>query len=131
MEIKENKFKVIIKTKAIKNSFEGYDENKKAYKINIKAKPIEGEANKELIKFFSKELNKKIRIVSGFVIKHGTNPLGMTFAQVTGKKDYERDQILNVFGREGYERLGEIGPNNGKTKPVLLARINKPTFYWQ
>ncbi len=66
MEIQENKFKVIIKTNARENKFISYDENKKGYKINLKARAIEGEANKELIKFLSRELKKKVKIVSGF-----------------------------------------------------------------
>ena len=66
MEIKQNKFKVIVKTNSNKNEIVGYDELKKSYKINLNAKPIEGEANKELIKFFNKELKRKVRIVSGF-----------------------------------------------------------------
>ena len=67
MELKmQGKFKVLIKTNSKDNKIIGYDEIKKAYKINLKAKPIEGEANKELIKFLSKELKKSVRIVSGF-----------------------------------------------------------------
>lgn len=66
MEIKENKFKVIVKTNSDKNKILEFDNVKQAYKIRLKAKPIEGEANKELIKFLSKELKKNIRIISGF-----------------------------------------------------------------
>ncbi len=66
MEIKELKFKVIVKTNSGKNEIVSYDKIKKAYRINLNAKPIEGEANKELIKFLSKELKKNMRIVSGF-----------------------------------------------------------------
>ena len=69
MEIKETKFKIIVKTNSSKNEIVSYDENKKAYRINLNAKPIEGKANKELIKFLSKQLKKKVRIVSGFTSK--------------------------------------------------------------
>lgn len=69
MEIKESKFKVRVKTGSSKNEIIGYDETNRYYKINLKAKPVEGEANKELIKFLSKELKKKVRIVSGFTNK--------------------------------------------------------------
>ena len=69
MEIKGNKFKVIVKTNSKNSSIDEYDENKQAYKINLKARPIGGEANKELIKFLSKELRNKVRIVSGFTSK--------------------------------------------------------------
>ena len=66
MEIKESKFKVIVKTNSKENLIAGYNKNKNGYNIYLKAKPAEGEANKELIKFLSKELRKKVRIVSGF-----------------------------------------------------------------
>ena len=66
MEIKEAKFKVIVKTNSDRNKILGYDENRKVYKIILNAKPVEGEANKELIKFLSKELKKQVRIISGF-----------------------------------------------------------------
>ncbi|MBS3152229.1 YggU family protein [Candidatus Woesearchaeota archaeon] len=66
MEIKGEKFKVIVKTNSSKNEVVCYDEARKAYRINLKAKPIEGEANKELIKFLSREIKRKVRIVSGF-----------------------------------------------------------------
>ncbi len=69
MEIKELKFKVKVKTNSSKNEIISYDEVNRYYKINLKAKPIEGEANKELIKFLSKELKKNVRIVSGFTNK--------------------------------------------------------------
>ncbi len=65
MEIKGSKFKIIIKTKAKKNEIIGFDEEKQAYKVNIKAMPIKGEANKEIIKFLSKTLKKQVRISSG------------------------------------------------------------------
>ena len=64
--MEETKFKVIVRTKSTDNEIVGYDEAKKAYKINLKAKPVECKANKELIKFLSKELKKKVRIISGF-----------------------------------------------------------------
>ena len=50
MEIRENKFRVRVKTNTSKNEIVGFDEERGYYKINLKAKPIEGEANKELIK---------------------------------------------------------------------------------
>ena len=66
MGIKESKFKIIVKTKAKENKIEGFDINKNAYIISIKAKPEDNKANFEIIKFLSKQLKKKIRIVSGF-----------------------------------------------------------------
>ena len=42
MLIKEILFKVIVKTNSRENKIVGYDEIKKAYKIQLKAKPVEG-----------------------------------------------------------------------------------------
>ncbi len=69
VDIKEPIFKVIIKTGARENKIIGFDAVKKAYRVELKAKPVEGEANKELIKFLSKELGKQVRIKTGFTSK--------------------------------------------------------------
>jgi len=66
MQIKEKTFKIIIKPNSPKNDVVGFDGNKKAYKINIKEKAEENKANRELIKFLSKYLGKRIKIKSGF-----------------------------------------------------------------
>ena len=62
-------FKVIVKTGCAENKIVSFDELKNAYKIELDAKPIEGEANKELIKFLSRELRKQVRIKTGFTNK--------------------------------------------------------------
>jgi uncharacterized protein len=54
-----------VKTNAKKNEIK-FDKDFDAYRVSIKAKPIHGEANKEVIKFLSKHFKKKVRIVSGF-----------------------------------------------------------------
>ena len=69
MQIKESKFKVIVKTKANKNELLGFDREKQAYKLNIKAAPEKGKANKEITKFLSKLFKKQVRIVSGLKSK--------------------------------------------------------------
>jgi len=69
MNIKSNKFKIIVKPNSHKNKIMGFDENKKAYKIDIKAKPEDNKANIELIKFLSKALGNKVRIKSGLKSK--------------------------------------------------------------
>ena len=69
MYIKESKFKIIVKTKAKENKIEGFDINKNAYIISIKAKPEDNKANFEIIKFLSKQLKKKVRIASGLKFK--------------------------------------------------------------
>lgn len=69
MRIKENSFKIIIKPNSSKNEILGYDKEKNAYRINIKAKPQDNKANIELIKFFSKLLKKRVRIAKGLKSK--------------------------------------------------------------
>ena len=66
MRIKEKTFKVIIKPNALKNEIMGFDDNKKAYKINIKEKAEGNKANIELIKLLSKLLGKRVKIKSGY-----------------------------------------------------------------
>lgn len=76
------KFRVIVKTnskrseisdiaqpQASTQSERSKGETIPVYKISLKAKPIEGEANKELIKFLRKEFKQQARIVSGFKSK--------------------------------------------------------------
>ena len=64
-EINENVFTVIVKPNSERNEILRYDEEKKAYIIRIKAAATEGKANKELVKFLTKELKKKITILHG------------------------------------------------------------------
>jgi uncharacterized protein (TIGR00251 family) len=66
MEIKEKIFKVIIKPDSSVNEIVGFDKNKNAYIIKIKAKPENNKANLELIRFLSKILRKRVKIKSGF-----------------------------------------------------------------
>jgi len=66
MEIKENPFKIIVKPNSNKNEVIGYDGERGAYRVNIKAKPEDNKANIEVIKFLSRLLNKQVRIVKGF-----------------------------------------------------------------
>ena len=65
MQIPEKTFKVLIKPNSPKNEIVGFDDNKKAYKINIKEKAEDNKANKGLIKFLSKVIGKKVKIKSG------------------------------------------------------------------
>ncbi|MBI2134917.1 YggU family protein [Candidatus Woesearchaeota archaeon] len=65
MQLPEKTFKVLIRPNSPKNEIIGYDDDKKVYKINIKEKAEENKANKELIKFLSKELGKRVKIKSG------------------------------------------------------------------
>ena len=65
MQIKENKFKIIVKPNSSKNEVLGYDKDRGAYRVAIKAKPENNKANIEIIKFLSKLLKKKVRIIAG------------------------------------------------------------------
>lgn len=79
-ELKEkNYIKIIVKPNSPENEIVKYDQNKDAYIVNIKAKPIKNEANKAIIKFFSKLLKKKVNIVKGLksrekIIKFNASP---------------------------------------------------------
>ncbi len=63
------RFKAIVKPNSQKNEILGFDEEKQAYIVRIKAKPEDNKANIELVKFLSKEMKAKIRIVGGFKSK--------------------------------------------------------------
>ena len=65
MRIKESSFKIIVKANSSKNEILDYDKEREAYRVNIKAKAQDNKANIEIIKFFSRLLKKKIRIVKG------------------------------------------------------------------
>ena len=67
--IKENKEGVIlqiyVQPKAKKNEIEGIDEWRGRLKIKVKAPPVGGKANKELVKFLSKLLGAEVELVKG------------------------------------------------------------------
>ena len=63
--IKNNKLKILVKPNASKTEIIGYDDSRKALRVNVKAAPEKGKANVEIIKFFSKMLKKKIKRISG------------------------------------------------------------------
>lgn len=67
--IKETKEGVLlmiyVQPKAKKNAIEGVDEWRGRLKVRIAAPPVEGKANKEVVKFFSKLLGAEVSIVRG------------------------------------------------------------------
>lgn len=65
MDIREKTFKIIVRANAGSNEITGFDDSRKAYRINIAAKAEDNKANIEIIKFFRKELKKDVKIVSG------------------------------------------------------------------
>jgi len=69
MDIKGSKFKIIVKPNSKENIIMGFDNDRNAYRISIKAKPEDNKANIEVIKFLSKLLKKRVKIISGLKSK--------------------------------------------------------------
>jgi len=63
--ILNNSISIIVRPNASKNEILAYDEAKKALRVAIAAVPDKNKANKEIIKFFSKLLGKKVVIKKG------------------------------------------------------------------
>ncbi len=63
------KLKIVVKPNSPKTEIKGWDKEKEALKVEVKAEPEKGKANKEIIKFFTKLLKKKIEITHGLVSK--------------------------------------------------------------
>jgi len=63
--IKEDSFKIIVKPNSSRNKVLGYDKERESYRVNIKAKAEGNKANIEIIKFFSRLLKKRVKIVKG------------------------------------------------------------------
>ena len=64
-----NRLKIIVRPNSSENKIIGYDESRKAVKVNIAAKPEENKANMEVIKFFSRLLKKRVKIKYGLTSK--------------------------------------------------------------
>ncbi len=64
-----NRLKIIVRPNSSENKIIGYDESRKAIKVNIAAKPEENKANMEVIKFFSRLLKKRVKIKYGLTSK--------------------------------------------------------------
>jgi len=60
--ISNNSLKIIAKPNSKKTEITGYDEEKKALKVNVKAPAEKNKANIEIIKYFSKLLKRKVKI---------------------------------------------------------------------
>jgi uncharacterized protein (TIGR00251 family) len=63
--INNSYLQILVKPNSPKTEIIGWDEDKKALRVNIHAKPEDNEANVEVVKFFSKLLKKKVSIKSG------------------------------------------------------------------
>lgn len=66
--ITNNSLKIIVKPNSPENEIKGFDVNRKALRVNIKAKAEQNKANIEIIKFF-KKLGYDISIVKGLKSK--------------------------------------------------------------
>ncbi len=63
--INKNILKIIVRPNAPTTKVKEYDKERQALKVDIAAPPDKDKANKEVIKFFSKLLKKKVSIKSG------------------------------------------------------------------
>lgn len=70
--LNNNKLDIVVKPNSPKNKIVGYDESKKALKVEIKAQPEDNKANIEIIKFFSRISKKKASIILGLTSKKKT-----------------------------------------------------------
>ncbi|MFH1683021.1 MAG: DUF167 family protein [Candidatus Woesearchaeota archaeon] len=62
-------FKLIVKTNMPKTELGGYNEERKAYLMNVHAAPKDGKANLEIVKFFKREFGKDVSIARGLTSK--------------------------------------------------------------
>lgn len=63
--VKNKTLHVHVKPNAPKTQVIGLDENKNIVKIAVAAVPDKDKANRELVKFISRSLGKKVEIISG------------------------------------------------------------------
>lgn len=64
--VKDNTLRLIVKPNKKQNYILGYDCDKEALIVEIKAPAEQNKANKELVKFFRKILKKNVKIKSGY-----------------------------------------------------------------
>ena len=70
------KIRVIVKTNAKVSKILRFDEEKNVYNVSVKSQPVEGKANKEIIKLFHKKFKKPIRIIHGLKTKEKLLEIG-------------------------------------------------------
>lgn len=61
--------KITVKSNAKKTRIVGVDENKNALKVEVAAPPEDNRANLEIIKFFTRETKKTVKIKKGLTSK--------------------------------------------------------------
>jgi len=57
--------KILVKPNSPKTEIVRWDEPRGALRVNVSAPPEKGKANKEIIRFFSKKLKKRVVIKKG------------------------------------------------------------------
>lgn len=65
--MKNSTIKIIVKTNSPKNKLSKISDD--VYKVNIKAKPENNEANIEIEKFLAKQFGRPVKIISGYTSK--------------------------------------------------------------
>lgn len=70
------RIKIIVKINAGRSEIQGFDKEKKAYKVLVKAPPTENKANKEIIKLFHKKYKQPVRIIHGLKNKEKILEIG-------------------------------------------------------
>ena len=68
-ELEKGNVAILVKANAIRDAIEGYDAERKAWRIAIAAPPEDNKANIAIIKFFSRLVGKPVRIVRGLTSK--------------------------------------------------------------
>ncbi|MCF7866275.1 DUF167 domain-containing protein [Candidatus Woesearchaeota archaeon] len=66
---KKGTFMIDVKTNGNKTELKEFNKSKQAYLMDVSAPPQDNKANIEIIKYFSKNLKKDIRIMSGATSK--------------------------------------------------------------
>ena len=69
---KSNRIDVIVKANSNKTDVVGYDEEDGVLKIEVKAPAKDNKANIEVVKFLSRLLKKKVKIIKGKTSKRKT-----------------------------------------------------------
>ncbi|MBT5021501.1 YggU family protein [Candidatus Woesearchaeota archaeon] len=64
-KISNGRLKIIVRPNSAKTEITKWDSDRDSLRINVAAIPEKDKANKEVVKFFSKLLKKKVEIVSG------------------------------------------------------------------
>lgn len=68
--IREGKLSILVRPGSQKNEVVGWDDERCCLRVNIKARAEDNKANIDVVKFLSKLLKRKARILSGHTSKH-------------------------------------------------------------